>query len=61
MSDSALTPEQVAELLNVTRETIYRKLRKGEIPAARVGKVWRISRETIDRMLRGENPREDRK
>lgn len=61
MSDDVLTPEEAAEILRVHPETIMRRLRKGEIPAAKIGKQWRISRKTIDRMLRGEDPREEEK
>lgn len=55
MGDDALTPEQAAERLHVNPETIRRMLRKGELPGFRVGRVWRIASETIDRMQRGED------
>jgi excisionase family DNA binding protein len=41
--DKALTPEDVAKFLQFNVQTIYRKIRKGEIPAKKIGKDYRIS------------------
>lgn len=43
-----LTPEEVADLLRVSRRTVYNWLRSGQLPAIRIGKVWRVRREDID-------------
>lgn len=37
-----LTPEEVANALQVHLRTIQRLCRRGEIPALRVGQQWRI-------------------
>jgi excisionase family DNA binding protein len=38
-----LTPEQVAERLNVSRITVMRWLRQGKIPGRKLGeKIWRV-------------------
>jgi len=42
---------QVARYLGVVPDTIYRKARRGEIPAVKVGKVWRFPKETLDKWL----------
>ena len=42
-----LTATEVAELLHVDRDTLYKALRAGQIPARRIGRVWRIDRETL--------------
>jgi excisionase family DNA binding protein len=47
-----LTPEDVAELLRVDRETIYRMARRGELPAIKVARHWRFRAARIDRWLR---------
>ena len=39
-----LTPEDVAELLHIDRETVYRMARRHEIPAFKVGTKWRFRR-----------------
>lgn len=41
--DEYLTIEDVAKLLKISEVTIYRMARKGELPAVKFGKVWRIS------------------
>jgi len=46
--DKVLTVIEVAEYLHVHPSTIYRLLRKREIPAFRVGSDWRFNRESID-------------
>ena len=43
--------DEVARYLKVVPDTIYRKARRGEIPAVKMGKVWRFPKETLDRWL----------
>src|SRR4051794_35709685 len=47
-----LTPEDVAELLQVDRETVYRMARRGELPAIKVARHWRLRAARIERWLR---------
>ena len=37
-----LTIEEVAEKLKMSTITVYRMARKGQLPAVKFGKVWRI-------------------
>lgn len=46
-----MTVDQVAAYLQLNRLTVYRYVREGEIPAARIGKVYRIRREDVDAFL----------
>ena len=46
--DKVMTVVEVAQYLHVHPSTIYRLLRKKEIPAFRVGSDWRFNRESID-------------
>jgi excisionase family DNA binding protein len=46
---SILTVETVAEYLRVHRSTIYRLLKKKQLPAFKIGSDWRFNRESIDR------------
>ncbi len=39
----AYTPDQVAEMLQLSRNTIYDLIDRGEIVAKKIGKVYRIS------------------
>ncbi len=36
------TPEEVAEVLRVKKNTVYRLISRGEIVAKKIGKVYRI-------------------
>jgi excisionase family DNA binding protein len=46
-----LTADQVAEYLQLNRLTVYRYIRQGKIPAARVGKLYRVLRADVDQFL----------
>lgn len=51
MSDGLLTVKEVAILLRVSDESVYRLCRKGRLGATRVGGLWRIPRESVDKLL----------
>lgn len=43
--------EEVADLLGVTYQLVYRLAKSGELPAARLGKLYRVSRSDLDAYL----------
>ena len=43
--------EEVADLLGVTYQLIYKLVRSGEMPALRVGKMYRITGDDLDAYL----------
>jgi len=43
--------EEVADLLGVSYQLIYKLVRSGELAAARLGKVYRVSRRDLDHYL----------
>lgn len=45
----AMTLSEVAEYLRVHRSTIYRLLKRAQIPAFKMGSDWRFNLESIDR------------
>lgn len=47
-----LSVEQVAEYLGISKETVYRWLEKGTVPAHRVGKLWRFETNEIDEWVK---------
>jgi excisionase family DNA binding protein len=49
------SPAEVAEILGVTRETIYNGIKSGDIPSYKIGRLRRISEEQIKEALRGFN------
>lgn len=42
-----LTVDEVAKILRAHTNTVYKLCRKGELPATKVGKEWRISQEKL--------------
>lgn len=51
MEDMLLTPAQVAERLQLTEQTIYMWLRSGQLPGVKLGRLWRIRKEDLDRFI----------
>jgi excisionase family DNA binding protein len=49
MARSVLTVKELADYLHVHPSTIYRMLKRAQLPAFRVGSDWRFNVETIDR------------
>ncbi len=54
-----LTPDQAAEYLQVNRETIYRYIRDGRLNASRIGRSYRIRKQSIDVLLAASATRPD--
>lgn len=46
--DRLMTLQDVAEYLQVKERTIYQWAQKGDIPAFKLGNVWRFKRQDID-------------
>lgn len=42
-----LTPLEVMDILGVGKNTVYRLLNSGELPAIRIGKSWRINENAL--------------
>lgn len=54
-----LTPEQVADYLQIDRETVYRYIRQGKLAASKLGRTYRIPRQSINLLLWATRTRED--
>lgn len=46
--DDLLTSEQVAEILKVGKNALYKLLASGDLKAYRNGRVWRIPRQAVE-------------
>lgn len=46
-----MTPEQVAEYLQLNKDTVYRYIREGKLIASRLGRNYRILKENVDLFL----------
>lgn len=46
-----MTPEQVAEYLQLDRETIYRYIRSGKLAASKWGRAYRVQEADLDSFI----------
>ena len=46
-----MTPEQVAEYLQLNTDTVYRLIRGHQLAASKIGRTYRIPREDVDTFL----------
>lgn len=46
-----LTVEQAAEYLQIHKVTVYKYIRNGVLPAAKLGKVYRIYRRDLEALM----------
>ena len=51
MQDDILTIEEVARYLRVSDRTVYDWAQKGEIPAGKIGTVWRFKKSEIEKWV----------
>ncbi len=47
-----LTVAEVAAVMRVSKMTVYRLVHSGELPAARVGRSFRVPEDTVNEYLR---------
>lgn len=47
------TPEQVAEILQLSKNTVYELIQRGEIIAKKIGRVYRIPRSSLSFVFTG--------
>lgn len=50
-----LTIEEVAKRLKISTMTVYRMARNGQLPAVKIGRVWRISSIKLSQMFDKQN------
>lgn len=48
MPDKLMNVEEVAEYLRVKPSTVYEWAKQGNIPTAKVGRLWRFERDDIE-------------
>jgi len=51
LEDDILTIEEVAKYLRVSERTVYDWAQKGEIPAGKIGTVWRFKKSEIEKWV----------
>ena len=50
------TLNEAAEILSVTRRTVYNYVKAGKLHAGKAGGIWRVSEEDIRRFAQGDAP-----
>lgn len=53
LNTKAYTPEQVAQMLQLSKNTVYQLISRGEIIAKKLGKVYRIPASSLSFMFTG--------
>ena len=52
MTDRWLSVEEIAEYLGVSKDTVYVWINKRNMPAHRIGRLWKFKSEEIDEWVR---------
>ena len=52
MNQEVLTIDEVAKLLRVSPDTIYRLAARGELGGRKIGRIWRIPKEVVEQYFR---------
>lgn len=52
MEEKYLTIEEVAKKLRVNKRTVYRLAEKGQIPAFKFGRSWRIDSSKLEELFK---------
>jgi excisionase family DNA binding protein len=51
LTRDVLTPQEVAEYLQLTPDTVYRYIREGRLVASKLGRQYRIPKENVELFL----------
>mgnify|MGYP001039080493 CR=1 FL=1 len=51
LTKDVLTPQEVAEYLQLAPETVYRYIREGKLVASKLGRQYRIPKENVEFFL----------
>ena len=51
MSKEIMTIKEVSEYLKMNYRTVYRLAERGEIPAFKLGKNWRVKKDLLDKWI----------
>lgn len=54
------TIEELVEVLQVTRRTIYNYLKDGRLKAVKMGKYWRVTEKQLEEFLSPSNVKEEK-
>ena len=52
MDDRWLSVDEIAAYLGIKRDTVYKWITRRDMPAHKVGRLWKFRRREIDRWIR---------
>lgn len=61
MSDRWVSVEEIAEYLGVSKDTVYGWIARKEMPAHKVGRLWKFKTDEVDDWVRHGKASADRK
>ena len=50
------TLDEVADIMKVTKRTLYNYVKEGKLPAVKMGKYWRVSQESLQAFMSTQFP-----
>ena len=57
MEDRWLSVEEIAAYLGINQDTVYKWITRKQLPAHKLGRLWRFRREEVDTWVRhNDNP-----
>ncbi|MGL4507626.1 MAG: helix-turn-helix domain-containing protein [Aeromonas sobria] len=59
MSDRWLSVEEIAEHLGVSKDTVYAWISKRNMPAHRIGRLWKFKIEEVDEWVKSGGAADD--
>ncbi|MBM4398844.1 MAG: helix-turn-helix domain-containing protein [Candidatus Cloacimonetes bacterium] len=60
MEDRWLSVDEVSQYLGVTRDTIYKWLSDRNLPAHKIGRLWKFKKDDIDIWVKTQSTKEDK-
>jgi len=52
-----LSVDEIAEYLGIKRDTVYRWITKRDLPAHRVGRLWKFKKKEVDNWVKAGSPK----
>ena len=52
--EGTLTPQQIAEFLQIDPQTVWRMIKRGDLPAIKIGRIYRVMRKDFEDWLEEE-------
>ena len=55
MEDRWLSVEEISSYLGVPKDTVYKWLNEKELPAHKVGRLWKFKKEDVDNWVKSQD------